>query len=75
MSLSCFVQDMEWRGVCRPFVSKYTPRHSIYPFIIADHGDWKPSSYFGSVLQKVSERLQSCSLCAFLPLVSVGGCA
>jgi len=75
MSLSCFVQDMEWRGIFRHFVSKYALRHSICPFIIANHGTWEPSEYFGSALQKVSERLQSCSLSAFLPLISVGGCA
>jgi len=73
MPLSCFAQDMEWRNACRPFVSKYALRHSIYPFIGANHLDWKPSPYFCKVVQKVLDRLQSCLSCAFLPFVSLGG--
>jgi hypothetical protein len=41
-------------------------RHSIYPFIIANHGDWKPSAYFRSVLPKVPN-LPILPLCTFLP--------
>jgi hypothetical protein len=73
MSLSCFVQDMEWRGICRHIASKYALRLSLYPFTCANHGDWETSAYFRNVLRKVSLTAQSCALRAFPIFVSAGG--
>ena len=73
MSLSCFVQDLEWRGIFRRSVPKISPLQSPYPPNNAKYGECKRSPYFCRVLRKVSKAAQSCTLRAFLPSVSAGG--